>query len=134
MKKCGYCGRENEDGARFCVECGTEFFETPAVSPKPKPPRRWPDLRLRYAGYALAVVAFYFLSFGPVMYCFSKVTVTTTATSGAGPAYTKSVSVQLPAWVVIPYYPAFALYARQGPSGIYGAYVQWWIERHEAKR
>jgi hypothetical protein len=27
MKACGYCGRENEDSATFCVECGTAFEE-----------------------------------------------------------------------------------------------------------
>jgi hypothetical protein len=26
MKRCAYCGRENEDGAIFCRECGTEEF------------------------------------------------------------------------------------------------------------
>jgi membrane protease YdiL (CAAX protease family) len=25
MKACGYCGRENEDNAAFCAECGTGF-------------------------------------------------------------------------------------------------------------
>lgn len=25
MKACGYCGRENEDNAAFCAECGTAF-------------------------------------------------------------------------------------------------------------
>ena len=27
MKACGYCGRENEDIAAFCAECGTAFRE-----------------------------------------------------------------------------------------------------------
>ena len=26
MKKCAYCGRENQDGATRCRECGTEFI------------------------------------------------------------------------------------------------------------
>ena len=29
MKKCAYCGRENEDTATNCVECGTAEFATP---------------------------------------------------------------------------------------------------------
>ena len=27
MKKCSYCGRENEDGAAYCRECGTPAVE-----------------------------------------------------------------------------------------------------------
>jgi hypothetical protein len=30
MKKCGYCGRDNEDGALSCRECGTEFIDAMA--------------------------------------------------------------------------------------------------------
>ena len=33
MKKCAYCGRENEEGARRCAECGTEFPVPAATSP-----------------------------------------------------------------------------------------------------
>ncbi len=29
MVRCGYCGRENPDGARRCRECGTEFRQDP---------------------------------------------------------------------------------------------------------
>ena len=38
MKKCEYCGRENEDDALRCRECGTEFVAKPA---DPEPPARW---------------------------------------------------------------------------------------------
>ena len=39
MKKCAYCGRENEDDAVNCSECGTEFVQTtpPQSTPEPKP-------------------------------------------------------------------------------------------------
>src|SRR5438105_833985 len=30
MKTCGYCGKENEDRAEKCSECGTELKENPA--------------------------------------------------------------------------------------------------------
>jgi hypothetical protein len=29
MKTCTYCGRENEDQATTCLECGTEFVQNP---------------------------------------------------------------------------------------------------------
>ena len=35
MKSCGYCGRENDDAAVRCTECGTEI-ETPQSVPDPK--------------------------------------------------------------------------------------------------
>ena len=38
MKKCAYCGRENDDDAVNCSECGTEF-----VQPTPTPPTPEPD-------------------------------------------------------------------------------------------
>ena len=131
MKTCAYCGRENEEAARRCAECGTEFVDKPTVTPKPKARRRWPDLRLRYLGYVIGFMLFYFLSFGPVMYFFSKVTTTTTT---VGMAQTTSINVELPGRVAIPYAPALWLYSRQPGDGIYSAYIHWWIERHEAKK
>jgi len=35
MKSCGYCGRENDDAAVCCTECGTEI-ETPRSVPNTK--------------------------------------------------------------------------------------------------
>jgi hypothetical protein len=29
MKRCGYCGRENQDEATVCLECGTREFQSP---------------------------------------------------------------------------------------------------------
>lgn len=29
MKKCSYCGRENQDGALACCECGNQFDDVP---------------------------------------------------------------------------------------------------------
>ena len=36
MKKCAYCGRENDEGARRCAECGTEF-PVPRASSSTRP-------------------------------------------------------------------------------------------------
>jgi len=36
MKTCAYCGRQNEDQAATCQECGTEF--TPSSTPSPATP------------------------------------------------------------------------------------------------
>jgi hypothetical protein len=38
MKKCAYCGRENEDAAVYCRECGTEVFVVPSRPPPPPMP------------------------------------------------------------------------------------------------
>jgi hypothetical protein len=42
MKTCSYCGRENEDQATTCQECGTEFTLNPAPSQgTPREPGDW---------------------------------------------------------------------------------------------
>jgi RNA polymerase subunit RPABC4/transcription elongation factor Spt4 len=33
MKNCSYCGRENDDSAVVCRECGTEFDTSPPAAP-----------------------------------------------------------------------------------------------------
>src|SRR5262245_59279262 len=37
MKKCTYCGRENQDEAAHCAECGTEEFVPVGASPPEAP-------------------------------------------------------------------------------------------------
>jgi hypothetical protein len=37
MKQCAYCGRENQDDAINCLECGTDAFKGDAV-PVPEEP------------------------------------------------------------------------------------------------
>jgi hypothetical protein len=37
MKKCSYCGVENEDAALTCKECGTNFAEVAAENEPPTP-------------------------------------------------------------------------------------------------
>ncbi len=38
MKPCAYCGRENEDDAVYCRECGTTEFQGEVAKTTPKPP------------------------------------------------------------------------------------------------
>jgi Putative prokaryotic signal transducing protein/zinc-ribbon domain len=38
MKNCAYCGKENDDEAVYCRECGTEEFQKPAAAEKPAEP------------------------------------------------------------------------------------------------
>ena len=33
MKRCMYCGQENEDSAQTCVKCGNRLIDTPTISP-----------------------------------------------------------------------------------------------------
>jgi hypothetical protein len=51
MKKCAYCGRENENSARQCGECGTSFDTDPKDSqaaklPTPEDPARAAERRM----------------------------------------------------------------------------------------
>ena len=34
MKRCGYCGQQNEEAATHCIECGTEFPVIEAADPQ----------------------------------------------------------------------------------------------------
>jgi hypothetical protein len=135
VKTCGYCGRENEDGASACAGCGSELEQTPTVPPKPqlKARRRWPDLRLRYFGYPALLVLLYFLSLGPAVYFFGKMTTTTAAGAAGGPGMTTSVTVEFSSWLAIIYYPAFSVYGSQWGDSTYGRYVLWWMERRQGK-
>lgn len=49
MKTCAYCGKDNEDAAIRCFECGTEEFETDAAATTAASPAagRPPAFRLR---------------------------------------------------------------------------------------
>ena len=38
MKNCAYCGKENDDDAVCCRECGTDGFKKPASADKPPEP------------------------------------------------------------------------------------------------
>ncbi len=56
MKICGYCGRESEEGALRCRECGTSFSVGPTSRPDdPSGPEVVPPLSSIVAG-GLAVV------------------------------------------------------------------------------
>src|SRR4051794_23888289 len=54
MKKCSYCGRENEDSAASCRECGTEQFKDAADLLSKPWPRHWESwLQDNFAHYRL---------------------------------------------------------------------------------
>jgi hypothetical protein len=44
MKTCAYCGRENEDSAVHCGECGTEEFKAPEACNPPSEAETGEDL------------------------------------------------------------------------------------------
>jgi len=47
MKKCAYCGRENDDNAIPCSECGTEFGHANPAQPTPKTEPARPKYQIR---------------------------------------------------------------------------------------
>jgi hypothetical protein len=131
MKKCGYCGRENGDAAQTCGGCGTSLVEEP---PR-KLPRilwQWPAPALRFAALLLVIILFYFLSFGPVVRYFGKVTSSTTAQTGTG-GMIHTVTVRYPGWVSILYYPAFSLWNTEWGGRPYGTYLSWWERKRESE-
>lgn len=56
MKECAYCGRENEDDAVRCLECGTDAFKTDAPGESADLPKLDPqeELVTLVAGQRLA--------------------------------------------------------------------------------
>jgi hypothetical protein len=67
MKPCAYCGRENQDEATHCVECGTAEF-VPATPPVP-PEKFGPMISRQTKAVCLgaAIVLFVILFVGPRM-------------------------------------------------------------------
>jgi len=136
MKKCAYCGRENDDDLVHCRECGTEFT-VPCVAAEPDRPRdrtwvEWLGSVLRYSGMMAVVGLLYLLSFGPVAhYCCtvnSRTSASTNYTVNGQTMVTTVVrSVSYPRWIAIVYYPAFLM--RGGGNGLYGRYLEWWEDR-----
>jgi len=44
MKSCAYCGRENDDAATYCGECGTAEFKSNTPKPSPEQPKPAPQV------------------------------------------------------------------------------------------
>jgi hypothetical protein len=138
MKKCAYCGRENDDAAAHCRECGTEFA-APSVEPGPSAPRdgtwlEWVKYLLRYVAVALLIGLLDILSFGPVARYYGTVTPGTPAPmtyTVNGQTVTAVVvrRVSYPRWVGIVYSPALVMRSAEGGMGPYGRYLQWWENR-----
>ncbi len=125
MKNCAYCGRENEDAAAQCHECGTELTE-----PAPAAQRadagdgagaEWLGASLRCIAATLLALTVYLLSFGPVSRYSATLVGQTTNSSANMTVVTRTV--RYPGWVRAVYYPVFLM---NSGSGLYGRYVQWW--------
>ncbi|MCL5743942.1 MAG: hypothetical protein M1541_08445 [Acidobacteria bacterium] len=131
MKNCPYCSRENGEDAADCLECGTALRRTePAARPlenQDEAGREWLGISLRTACTILLIGGLYLLSFGPVRrYCG---TVITTGPAPSGPGISTVYTVRYPAWVSTIYFPAFLVASASGYNGLYGRYLQWWVER-----
>ena len=139
MKKCGLCGRENDEGAARCVECGSEFAASPSRG-KPVSPRDWTWLEwlkfvLTCAGTVLCVGLLYLLSLGPVeRYCFNVTSRTTTTTVNEhDTAYTIVLTVRVPRWAAIFYRPALMVRNSADPAGLYTRYLDWWTRGRRSR-
>ena len=141
MKKCDYCGRENNDQARSCEECGTQLNDPP-VDDKPAKPRdrtwlEWLEWALRYVIMIVLAGLLYLLSFGPVeRYCGTVISQGSTPAkiTGSGPVVILTGvgtvrAVQYPRWVGVVYRPAFWLESRSSGNGLYARYLRWWQPR-----
>src|SRR5262245_18979420 len=122
MKPCSYCGRESQDIAISCRECGTVFVEPDNLESDDKPAEAnessWIQHTLGYCGVFVAILCFYLLSLGPFMRYFGTTTrlpAATTATiatavktmtSATGTTAVVTVTRSYPGWVGIIYYPA----------------------------
>jgi hypothetical protein len=132
MKPCSYCGRENQDEAISCRECGTELVApTSTAKPAEPDPIGWLRHALRCFGLSIAIACFYLLSLGPVTRYFGTTTrapaVTTPTSTGA--TIVTTVTRSYPGWVVLIYYPAFALERSDALGDVYAAYLNWWETR-----
>ena len=139
MKKCAYCGRENDDAAGRCRECGTEFaarsFEAQPAAPRDWTWVEWLRYVLSYAGMVFFIGLIYLLSLGPVERCLFKVsprtsTITTNTVNGH-PVLTTTIkqTVSYPRWVGVVYYPAFLVRTGHGGNWLYARYLDWWGRR-----
>ncbi len=129
MKPCSYCGRENQDEAISCRECGTELVASPSdTKPEERDSFGWFRFAFRFLGLFVAIVCFYLLSFGPVTryFCTTTRTPVVTTPTANGATMVATVTKSYPGWVGIVYYPAFALEVSGAFGNLYHAYLQWW--------
>ena len=129
MKPCSYCGRENQDEASSCRECGTEFVVlTLDAEPVERLPFGWLRFALRCFGLFVAIVCFYLLSLGPVTryFCTTTRTPVVAGPTATGATMVQTVSRTYPGWVGIVYNPAFALQYGGGFGSLYSRYLEWW--------
>ena len=132
MKPCSYCGRENQDEAISCRECGTELVvSTTDTKPAERHSFGWLRFALRCFGLFVAIVCFYLLSLGPVTryFCTTTRTPVVAGPTATGATMVQTVSRTYPGWVGIVYYPAFE-FEYSGDLGLlYSRYIQWWETR-----
>jgi hypothetical protein len=64
MQKCSYCGRDNNDAATFCSECGTSLTEPPTPIPLTTPHRMMGEIQQSiWAHFAVKRRQFYLAGF-----------------------------------------------------------------------
>jgi hypothetical protein len=144
MKKCEYCGRENDQETSHCRECGTAL---PVSGAEPSATAAAPELNwlkcfagvVRYLGLGLVIIMIYLLSFGPVDRYYRTTMPPTTmprTTLVNGQQIVSQVTVvrvSYPRWVGFIYYPAFLARSASGGDGLYSRYLRWWEDRPAGK-
>src|SRR5258706_9428687 len=126
MTTCAYCGRENQDDAISCRECGSELSGPGAgTEPKEHYDFSWFKYVLVYSTMLIATTFLYLLSFGPITYYWGTTTrVVTPLTAPTG--FTMVSKTSYPRWVAIAYYPALAFLSCGGLATLYSDYLAWW--------
>ena len=143
MKTCDYCGRESQDEAVCCQECGTAFAKADS-KPADTTDWAWAADGFKWVSTVFLIVCIYLLSLGPVVRCFATATIVKTSppttfpnSNGNTTVLVSSRTVRYPAWIGWIYYPVFKLLESGGRFGsisdLYQRYLDWWIEKSASK-